>query len=61
MPMQKTTSLSDETDLISENDSIEKNRHFQPKTETLKKIMNFASNYRVTQINDNQFIEMFLN
>jgi hypothetical protein len=59
--MQKITTLLDETDLISEKKWIENTKQFQPKTETLKNIMKFASTYRVTQINDNQFVELFLN
>jgi hypothetical protein len=59
--MQKITTLLDETDLISEKKWVENTKQFQPKTETLKNIMKFASTYRVTQIKDNQFVEMFLN
>jgi hypothetical protein len=33
----------------------------QPKADTLQKILQFASTYRAEQINENQYVEWYLN
>ncbi len=59
--MQKFSTPLTKTDLISVKQWLEDGQQFQPKTETLQKIIQFASTYRITQIKDNQFVEWFLN
>jgi hypothetical protein len=61
VPMQKTTTTLNKTDLITKQDSTKTPKILQPKIATLQEILKFASSYRVTKISDNQFIEMFLN
>lgn len=61
MPMQKFSTPQTKTDLISVKQWLENGQQFQPKTETLHEILQFASSYRVTQTKDNQFVEWFLN
>ena len=58
--MQKITTTSKKTDL-NLNNRLEKSDIPQPKAATLRKILQFASSYRVTQINENQFVELYLN
>jgi hypothetical protein len=59
--MQKTTPSSKKTDLANLNSKLETSNIFQPKTETLKKILQFASSYKAEKIADNQYIELILN
>jgi len=59
--MQKTTPSSKKTDLANQNSELETSNIFQPKTETLKKILQFASSYKAEKIADNQYIELILN
>jgi len=59
--MQKFSTPQTKTDLISVKQWLEDGQQFQPKTETLQKIIQFASTYRITQIKDNQLVEWFLN
>jgi len=59
--MQKTTPSSKKTDLANQNSELETSNIFQPKTETLKKILQFASSYKAEKITDNQYIELILN
>lgn len=59
--MQKFSTPLTKTDLISVKQWLEDGQQFQPKTETLQKIIQFASTYRIKQIKDNQFVEWFLN
>ena len=59
--MQKTTPSSKKTDLANLNSELETSNIFQPKTETLKKILQFASSYKAEKITDNQYIELILN
>lgn len=61
LPMQKSTTLSNKTDVISENKNNQKLKNFQPQDATIEKILEFSSVYRVQKIADNQFIEIFLN
>lgn len=57
--MQKTTTPLKKTDLAIAKNS--KNSELEPKESTIQNIMKFASSYRVQRINENQFVEMFLN
>ena len=57
--MQKTTTPLKKTDLAIAKNS--KNSELGPKESTIQNIMKFASSYRVQRINENQFVEMFLN
>jgi len=59
--MQKTTPSSKKTDLANQNSELETSNIFQPKTETIKKILQFASSYKAEKIADNQYIELILN
>jgi len=59
--MQKTTPSSKKTDLANLNSELEISNIFQPKTETIKKILQFASSYKAEKIADNQYIELILN
>ena len=59
--MQKTTPSSKKTDFANQNSELETSNIFQPKTETLKKILQFASSYKAEKIADNQYIELILN
>lgn len=59
--MQKISTPSNKTDLISENKRLEKTKELQPKASTLQNILQFASTYRVQKVADNQFVELFLN
>lgn len=61
VPMQKISTPSKKTDLISEKKRFENNQQMQPQMATIKKILQFASTYRVQKIADNQFVELFLN
>lgn len=59
--MQKTTPSSRKTDLANLNSELETSKIFQPKSETVKKILQFASSYKAEKIADNQYIELILN
>lgn len=59
--MHKTFTFQKKSDLITEKKKLEKSQSFQPKEETLQKILKFASAYRVEKIIENQYIEWYLN
>ena len=61
MPMQRITTSLNKTDLISANKRFETKIQLQPSNDTLHRILQFASCYRVTKISENQYIEMYLN
>lgn len=59
--MQKTTPSLNKTDLTLLPEQLNNsNDNMQPSETTLQRIMQFAANYRVQKINDNQYIEMNL-
>lgn len=59
--MQKTTPSLNKTDLTLLPEQLnDSNENMQPSENTLNRIMQFAANYRVQKINDNQYIEMNL-
>lgn len=57
LPMQKTTTPLKKTDLKATTKEMD----MEPKVQSLQKIMQFAASYRVQKINQNQFVEMYLN
>lgn len=59
--MQKITTPLKGSDLFTRNKGQEDPQELQPKVATLQKILQFASSYRVEQINENQFVEIFMN
>jgi hypothetical protein len=59
--MQKMSTSSKKTDLISEKKKLLKSKDLQPQNATIQKILQFASSYRVEKATDNQYIELFLN
>jgi len=61
VPMQNFSSSPKKTDLNYEKKRLEKSRLLQPKEATLKKILQFASAYRVERITENQYVEWYLN
>ena len=60
VPMQNLSSSPKKTDL-NYGKRLEKSRPLQPKEATLKKILQFASSYRVERIAENQYVEWYLN
>lgn len=59
--MQKNYTKQKGTVIISEKKRLENLQELQPKGDTLKKIIQFASSYRVEQIIENQYVEWYLN
>jgi len=59
--MQKTTTSLNKTDSLFKKKLSIKEKKLQPQKETLDRILQFASSYRVQQISENQFVELFLN
>lgn len=59
--MQEISTPSNKTDLtISPANSADLQKKMQPSDSSIQKIMQFASNYRVQKINENQYVEIFL-
>jgi hypothetical protein len=59
--MQETVTPLNKTDLqISQKQSEDRKTSMQPSEITIQRIMQFAANYRVQKISENQFIEMNL-
>jgi galactitol-specific phosphotransferase system IIB component len=61
VPMLRISTSTKKTDLITTQKRLEKSLDLQPKAETLNIILQFAANYKVEKITDNQYIEWFLN
>jgi hypothetical protein len=61
VPMQKFSTTPKKTDLNSEKKRLEDRQQLQPKAATLQKILQFASSYRVERINENQYVDWYLN
>ncbi len=59
--MQKITTSLKKTDLLTKKKTFEKSTLMQPNANTLQKILQFASSYRTQKVDDNQFVEWFLN
>jgi len=60
LPMQRISTQLKKTELL-EKQRLENNPEMQPKVTTMKKILEFASTYRVERITENQHVELFLN
>ncbi len=58
--MQKTFTLLNKTDLLTSHSKLKNSDNLKPSDCTIRKILQFASNYRVQKIGDNQYIEMNL-
>jgi len=59
--MQKTITPLNKTDLkISKQQLEDCSDKMQPSDSTIQKILQFAANYRVQKISENQYIEMNL-
>jgi hypothetical protein len=61
VPMQNFSTSPKKADLNSEKKRLENRQLLQPKADTLQKILQFASTYRAEQINENQYVEWYLN
>ena len=61
LPMQKISTTPKKTDLNSERLRLEKSLQMQPKVATQQKILQFASAYRAEPVNENQYVEWYLN
>ena len=59
--MKENCTTSKKTDLFSEKKQRLNVEHFQPGAASLQKILQFASSYRVENVGQNQFVELFLN
>jgi aspartyl/asparaginyl-tRNA synthetase len=59
--MQKLSTTPKKTDLNSEKQRLDKSLQMQPKVATLQKILQFASVYRAEPVNENQYVEWYLN
>ena len=59
--MQKTSTLSKNTDLKIKKQKPAAESEVQPSEKILQNIRQFASLYRVQAISSNQFVEMILN
>ena len=59
--MQKLSTSKNKTDLKETEKKAENGKCFQPKTETLNKILQFASAYRAERITESQYVEWYLN
>jgi len=61
VPMQKLSTSPKKTDFNSEKLRLENRLHMQPTEVSLQKILQFASTYKAERINDNQYVEWYLN
>ena len=61
VPMQKLSTSPKKTDLNSEKKRLENRQQMQPTEASLQKILQFASTYKAERINDNQYVEWYLN
>lgn len=59
--MQKISTSLKKTDLIVEKKKNENSARLQPSAGSLQKILQFAASYRAQRVDDNQFVEWFLN
>ena len=59
--MQKFSTLSNKTDFLKNTKRPVTALEFQPKQETLNRILQFAASFRVEKTRENQYVELFLN
>lgn len=58
--MQKTITSLNKTDLLNQHLKLKNKENFEPSDYAIRKILQFASNYRVQKVGENQYIEMIL-
>ncbi len=58
--MQKTTTSLNKADLIEIKSTFKNLDEMRPSDQTIQKIMQFASNYRAIQLNQDQHIDLIL-
>ena len=58
--MQKTTTSLNKVDLIEIKHTFRKLDEMKPSDQTIQRIMQFASNYRAIQLNQDQHIDLIL-
>ncbi len=58
--MQKTTTSLNKADLIETKRTFRNLDEMKPSDQTIQKIMQFASNYRTIQFNQDQHIDLIL-
>ena len=58
--MQKTITPLNKTDLLKPNLQVTKKDNLEPSNYAIRKILQFAANYRVQKIGENQYLEMNL-
>jgi hypothetical protein len=58
--MQKTTTSLNKADLIEIKCTFKNLDEMRPSDQTIQKIMQFASNYRAIQLNQDQHIDLIL-
>lgn len=59
--MQKTITSLNKTDSLNPNLKLKNNNTDGPSDYAIRKILQFASNYRAEKVGENQYIEMILN
>ena len=59
--MQKISTSLKKTDLIAGKKKNENSAPLQPSAGSLQKILQFAASYRAQRVDNNQFVEWFLN
>jgi len=60
MPMQKISTSLNKTDYKNNEKQADNSGEMQPSENSIRKILQFAANYRVQKTENNQYIEMFL-
>lgn len=60
-PMQKTSTHLNKTDLSQPQKQSKDQLKMQPSNATLQKILQFAASHRALKIQENQYVELFLN
>lgn len=58
--MQKISTSLNKTDYKTNEKSADNSGEMQPSDKSIRKILQFAANYRVQKTENNQYIEMFL-
>lgn len=58
--MQRTITPLNKTDSLNPNLKMKTNNSEGPSDYAIRKILQFASNYRVQKVGENQYIEMIL-
>lgn len=61
LPMHKNTTTLNKTDLNHKPKRSLKSQKLEPKDNTLNLILQFSRTYKVEHLQDNQYVELFLN